>query len=220
MAYSYVLAHDLAGADTLKRLLVETDGWLESDHLPAGWLFKEFQQPGLEGGRVRVVHGYQFITRHGDHLTGHNKALAELREKEEYDQQDLDRFAKLLPERQAVHRTWEQDWAEVTKTLCTSVLYLVAQDATVPAGWKTRHAAPGGKKLFLAVDGSQFQNRRIALQQMLTEDYPDQDIETMRVGFLEEGWIKVGNAICKQDYFHRLQLFHRTTTCHLAGCSG
>ena len=113
MAYSYVLAHDLAGADTLKQLLVENDGWLESDHLPAGWLFKEFQQPGLEGGRVRVVHGYQFITRHGDHLTGHNKALAELREKEEYGQQDLDRFARLLPERQAVHRTWEQDWAEV-----------------------------------------------------------------------------------------------------------
>ena len=124
MAYSYVLAHDLAGADTLKQLLVENDGWLESDHLPAGWLFKEFQQPGLEGGRVRVVHGYQFITRHGDHLTGHNKALAELREKEEYGQQDLDRFARLLPERQAVHRTWEQDWAEVTKTICTSVLSL------------------------------------------------------------------------------------------------
>ena len=126
MAYSYVLAHDLAGADTLKQLLVENDGWLESDHLPAGWLFKEFQQPGLEGGRVRVVHGYQFITRHGDHLTGHNKALAELREKEEYGQQDLDRFARLLPERQAVHRTWEQDWAEVTKTICTSVPYFFA----------------------------------------------------------------------------------------------
>ena len=132
MAYSYVLAHDLAGADTLKQLLVEADGWLESDHLPAGWLFKEFQQPGLEGGRGRVVHGYQFITRHGDHLTGHNKALAELREKEEYGQQDLDRFARLLPERQAVHRTWEQDWAEVIKTICTSVPYLLLRTPRCP----------------------------------------------------------------------------------------
>ena len=70
------------------------------------------------------------------------------------------------------------------------------------------------------MDGSQFQNRRTALQQMLTEDYPDQDIETMRAGFLEEGWIKVGNAVFKQDYVPQLQLFHRTTTCHLAGFSG
>ena len=59
------------------------------------------------------------------------------------------------------------------------------ENKTVPSGWKLKIS---NGQCVLSPGGKEYKNRRLALQAMILQDYPNTDIEEMRKLLRYEGW--------------------------------
>ena len=174
LAFQYLARNKDVGVLKMKKLLIQFEKWEENENLPNGWLFKEIRNTNLEKGKSRILYNYQFLTAEGEFVEGTNKVIDHINQSPLYIESDFTKFSKFMPERQAQRRKKIENWSE---------------DNTVPEGWKTRIGdGKKAKKFFINGEGKQFQTRRTALQFMIVNEYPNKEIEVMRIGFKSDGW--------------------------------
>ena len=165
-------------AKKVKNLLMNKEGWKESQYLPSWWLYRD-RVTGQDKTTDRKIHGYKFLTREGSFHEGSTSAMDHMKTSSGYTDQDVAAFSKLIPS--IVRQRGEAKVAEVTDRPWL-------QDASVPSGWRTRAGREDGGKSFQSPEGLTFQTRRTALVHLLASAAAEADVARMRAGLLGEGW--------------------------------
>ena len=139
------------------------DGWERNNFLPERWLVRRMGGSDLE-----------FIAENGELLVGY-KGARDMMATGNFNQEDKDRLEIFIEietvKRVATDYKWETD------------------PASLPEGWRMRVAeGERGKRFYLSPEGVQFPNRRAALQHMLKDGHPEEEVEAMRAVLRHEGW--------------------------------
>ena len=137
-----------------------------SENLPVTWFFK------ISSSDIHGQHK-MFLTTNGEEIKSFSKALEYMMMNDGYSDEDMDKLQKFIEEKTVQKRLNSDDWVK---------------DETVPEGWMSRISEASGKQYFLGPDGEEFPSRRLALQHMITEGFPREEVETMRLLLQLEGW--------------------------------
>ena len=147
------------------------DGWVESSFLPPEWRYRK-----CKTGRNE----YNFLSPEGEMFPSRKTLVDFLSSSDKYSIEDINNLDALRGE---IRAKWVQDnhnWIE--------------DDPTVPQGWKIRYFESMRKKklrkrcYILSPSGAVFQTRVKALQFMIQNCHPDDQISYMRTQLEKEGW--------------------------------
>ena len=150
---------------------LQFEGWESNPALPQHWKIRKSE--GTTNGIYDV--DYWFLSVEGL-LFRSTKAVCDfMKESGSYTDEDVGKISKELESERTKIRQQKYDWME--------------GNPTVPAGWKVRIVeGKTTKTFFLSEDGNQFACRRSALQHMIKEEAPSEQVELMRVCLIHEGW--------------------------------
>jgi len=156
------------------RKCLSNEGWVSSTNLPNKWMYKQSENSTASGARQR-----RFLTDKGVEIKSFLKALEFLMQNDGFTEKDFEGIQIFADEQLTERRIKSDDFTN---------------NESVPPGWRTKMSdGKCSKQLFLSPDGEQFANRRVALQHMLQENFPLNEIETMRNLLKFEGWSSSDN---------------------------
>lgn len=161
---------DQAEINAMRESLVH-EGWERGDFLPEDWMIRKSE--GTTNGIYDV--DYWYLSVEGV-LFRSTKAVVEfMTESESYSEEDINQITVKLEQERKMVRQQKYNWIE--------------GDPTVPSNWKVRVIEGKTRKtFFLSEDGNQFACRRSAYQHMIKENYPEDEIRSMREMLVHEGW--------------------------------
>ena len=147
------------------RTLLAHEGWELSRFLPEGWLHKTGSATGGHN---------QLLTMEGNMIESYKLALDYMKSLPYYSSSDLEGITSLMEDNAAVRRLSNMEgWST---------------SPTVPGRWRVKNSGQTKKEFFLGPDGRSFPCRKAALQHMIGEHFPSQEIEEMRQCLKHEGW--------------------------------
>jgi len=147
------------------------DGWIESSFLPPQWRYRK-----CKVGRNE----YNFLSPKGEMFPSRKTLVDFFNSSEKYSTEDINNLDALKEEIRAKWAQDNHDWIE--------------EDPTVPQGWKIRYFESMRKKklrkrcYILSPSGAVFQTRLKALQFMIQNCHPEDQITYMRNQLDKEGW--------------------------------
>ena len=155
------------------------EGWKTSELLPQDWLFKFSRKvnKGISRGETTSV---DFLSPEGEKFASYLRAIKHMEESSKYDEEDVKKLNQLLDmnsrnARLAIHAQEEEDDDEESKDL-----------HPLPEGWRMRVC--GRQNYVISPEGSQLNNKRKALQFMIQNNYPDYEVQVMRLAMENDGW--------------------------------
>ena len=137
------------------------DEWTEDDDLPAGWQYKK-------KGTHHIL-----LSREGTVLRSLKKGVEFVKQSDVYTEEDERKLRNFINKLGVCAGSIANFHLNRTRWL---------EDATAPKGWRIR-LKRNGKQIFLSPCNKILSSRRRALEFMIKEDYPEEDIFTMK-GFL------------------------------------
>ena len=161
--------------EKMREGMVVEDGWERSHLLPPGWLIRSKAGKAENGkftGSKAIHHSLFILTSEGITLCSQKNAVEYMEKAEGYTDQDVLNLANLLEDKLTVRRTDLNTWVK---------------SETLPTGWKSR-PGPQSRIFFLAPDGQHFVGGRVALQHMVENEYPVEEVERMRDTLCTMGW--------------------------------
>jgi len=148
------------------------DGWVESSFLPAEWRYRK-----CKTGRNE----YNFLSPEGEMFPSRKAVVAFMQSSDKYSEDDINNLDALREEIRAKWAHNKHDWIE--------------NDETIPQGWKIRYfdgvkanKKPRKRCYILSPSGATFQSRLKALQFMIQNCHPEDQVAFMRSQLEKEGW--------------------------------
>ena len=176
-ALLHMIREDFREEDVkIMRKSMEEDGWRESTYLPKDWIYRDTANSSYSGVAILSAEGVIFES----YLSV--KEFMELSDK--FDETDVQNIGKLSDEAARQRRKCETGWE---------------QSKTLPRGWKIMITA--SQKFFLTPDGLRIAGRKSALQHMIREQYPTEEIHIMRKSMTEDGWSE--SEFLPKDWIYR-----------------
>ena len=153
------------------RTCTKAEGWEVNGKLPSSWRFKVCKTEKEDKFR-------KFIMSDSGELLNTIASAVRYMESKGYSKTEIDELQSLAqgPEKAVSlkpQKTQRPNWIEDV--------------ATLPEGWKVSNLENRNQKL-LCPDGSKHANRREALKYMVTNNFPQNEIEVMRLCTKSEGW--------------------------------
>ena len=139
---------------------MQEDGWQTSEFLPEDWRFK----------RDAKAAGISILTGEMEQLGSYLAAIKHLEGDEKYGPRDVENINLLLAE----------------NTERVSLKTEDCEASPLPPGWRMRVC--GSQSYVVSPAGLQFRNKRKALQHMILEQCPQEQVSTMRQAMGDEGW--------------------------------
>ena len=171
LAYMVKNGHDEASIKKMISALVY-DGWVESSFLPRDWRYRK-----CKSGRNE----YNFLSPEGEMFPSRKTLVAYMRSNDKYSEEDISNIDALKGEIRAKWINAKHDWID--------------DDETVPPGWKIRYfegvkanKKPRKRCYILSPSGAIFQSRAKALQFMIQNSHPEDQISCMRSQLERESW--------------------------------
>ena len=161
--------------EMMREGMVVEEGWERSHLLPPGWLIKSKAaraEKGKFSGSKAIHHSLAILTSEGITLYSQKNAVEYMEKAEGYTEEDILNLGSILGDKLAVRRSDLNTWVK---------------SEILPTGWKSR-PGPQGRMFFLAPDGQHFVGGRLALQHMLENVYPLEEVEKMRDTLCTMGW--------------------------------
>ena len=161
--------------EKMREGMVVEEGWERSHLLPSGWLIRSKAGKAEHGkftGSKAIHHSLSILTSEGITLYSHKNAVEYMEKAEGYTEQDILNLANILEDKLMVRRTDLNTWVK---------------SETLPTGWKSR-PGPQNRIFFLAPDGQHFVGGRLALQHMVENGYPVEEVDRMRDTLCTMGW--------------------------------
>ena len=149
------------------------DGWVISSFLPPDWRYRK-----CKSGRNE----YNFLSPQGEMYPSRKTLVAHMRSSGMFSDDDINNINALGEEIRAKWVHNKHNWLE--------------NDPSVPPGWKIRYfdgvkanKKPRKRCYILSPSGTLFQSRLKALQFMIQNDHPSDQIEFMRLQLEIESWV-------------------------------
>ena len=160
---------DQAIIDAMRSKL-HCEGWETNDLLPPGWVLKKTFEGTDKNGRLIV--NIKFLSVEGRMFESVKEANMFMDSMPDYTKGDQENIRKI---QQRIHKdavSRREDWVVDTETL--------------PRGWKKRSTEK--QEFIMRPDGRQFRSRLAALQTLIRERCPHEDIFSMMSVLHHEGW--------------------------------
>ena len=161
--------------ERMREGMVVEEGWERSHLLPPGWLIRSKAGKAENGkftGSKAIHHSLSILSSEGITFSSQKNAVEYMEKAEGYTEQDILNLANILEDKLMVRRTDLNTWVK---------------SETLPTGWKSR-PGPQSRIFFLAPDGQHFVGGRLALQHMVENEYPVEEVDRMRDTLCTMGW--------------------------------
>ena len=161
--------------ERMREGMVVEEGWERSHLLPPGWLIRSKAgrvENGKFTGSKAIHHSLSILTSEGITLYSQKNAVEYMEKAQGYTELDVLNLANILEDKLMVRRTDFNTWVK---------------SETLPTGWKSR-PGPQSRIFFLAPDGQHFVGGRLALQHMVENEYPVEEVDRMRDTLCTMGW--------------------------------
>jgi len=151
--------------EAMKKVM-EDDGWIRSEHLPAGWIYRDTSRSSTTGTQI--------ISQEGVVFESQISAREYMESSEAFTATDMEKFDLFSEEKSSRRRMNQQEWEE---------------KEGLPQGWKVK-LSQGGNRYFLTPGGQSLIGSRVALQHMIKNQFSPCDVEAMKKVMEDDGWIR------------------------------
>ena len=163
LALQYIIMNGFPEDTILKmRKYLEVEGWQDDERLPTNWKIKTYKYKNQSRRYI--------MTESGQRINGIAQVVKFMEASNDYTLDQIENIQKLSLSRQpkATGLVW------------------IENDPTLPPDWKL--SSDTTKKNILSPEGTVFINRRLALNHMAKNNYPEKCLEEMRSYLKAEGW--------------------------------
>ena len=169
--------------DKMRNLMIRHESWVQDERLPSNWLYKITWEGQHKSKQIQS--NIIFLSSEGDYFGSFKTATEHMKKFNHYSEFNQENLRKLQIEMHNNLTMSRDDWIEDNETL--------------PNGWMKRFS--NTCEYFLRPDGRQFKSRLCAYQAMIRDEFPEEQITSMRTKLAHEGWLP--HDLLPENWFYK-----------------